>query len=304
MSFFKKKKICVTHNGAFHADDLFATAALSILNNGNIKIIRTRDPEIIKKGDYVYDVGGEDIMEKDLFDHHQKGGAGIRSNGVPYASFGLVWKKYGEQICGSKEVAKNIDEKIVQPIDAIDNGVDFAKPLYGGSVPCGPDTVFMNNIPSWKEKNKDINKIFKEQAKKVTQFLLREIEVTKSDVEAINIMMEAYGKTGDKRIIIIENDFPRYLYQNTFSKVPEPVYLVFPSSHSTMWKVEAISKSPDSMENRKMFPESWRGYLNEDPKLKEITGVKDVIFCHKSGFLTVAHSKEGALELAQKALLA
>ena len=162
----------------------------------------------------------------------------------------------------------------------------------------------MNNIPSWKEKNKDINKIFKEQAKKVTQFLLREIEVTKSDVEAINIMMEAYGKTGDKRIIIIENDFPRYLYQNTFSKVPEPVYLVFPSSHSTMWKVEAISKSPDSMENRKMFPESWRGYLNEDPKLKEITGVKDVIFCHKSGFLTVAHSKEGALELAQKALLA
>ena len=38
MSIFKKKKICVTHNGSFHADDLFAMAALSILNNGNIKI--------------------------------------------------------------------------------------------------------------------------------------------------------------------------------------------------------------------------------------------------------------------------
>jgi uncharacterized UPF0160 family protein len=304
MSFFNKKKICVTHDGTFHADDLFATATLSILNNGNIKIIRTRNPEIIKKGDYVYDVGGENNLENNKFDHHQRGGGGIRDNGVPYASFGLVWKKYGEEICKSKEVAKNIDEKIVQSIDTIDNGIDFAKPLYGGSVPCGPDAVFMNNIPSWKEKNKDINKIFEEQVKKVTQFLLREIEVTKSDVEAINIMMEAYSKTGDKRIIIIENDFPRYLYQNTFSKVPEPVYLVFPSGHSTMWKVEAISKSPDSMENRKMFPESWRGYLNGDQKLKEITGISDIVFCHKGGFLAVTLSKESAIKLAEMALLA
>lgn len=304
MSIFKKKKICVTHDGSFHADDLFATATLSILNNGNIKIIRTRNPDIIKKGDYVYDVGGEDIIEKDLFDHHQKGGAGSRPNGVPYASFGLVWKKYGEKICGSLEVANMIDEKIVQPIDAIDNGIDFTKPLYGGSVPCGPDTIFMNNIPTWKEVDKDINEIFEKQSKKVVEFLLREIEVTKTDIEAINIMMDAYNKAVDKRIIILENDFPRYLYQNTFSKVPEPLYLVFPSGHSTMWKVEAISKSPDSMENRKPFPETWRGYLEGDQRLKEITGISDIVFCHKSGFLSVALSKESAIKLAEKALLA
>ena len=28
--------LVATHNGSFHSDDLFATAALSILNNGNI----------------------------------------------------------------------------------------------------------------------------------------------------------------------------------------------------------------------------------------------------------------------------
>ncbi|HEY5589070.1 MAG TPA: MYG1 family protein [Candidatus Paceibacterota bacterium] len=304
MSFFNKKKICVTHDGTFHADDLFATATLSILNNGNIKIIRTRDEKLMKKGDYIYDVGGENDPEKDFFDHHQRGGGGIRENGLPYASFGLVWKKYGEQICGSREVADKIDEKIVQHIDAIDNGVDFTRPIYGGSVPYGPAVVFMNNKPTWKEENKDIDIIFKEQVKKASQFLLREIEVTKSDIEAINIMMEAYNKATDKRIIIIDNDFPRYLYQDTFSRVPEPIYLVFPSGHSTMWKIEAISKSPDSMENRKMFPESWRGYLDGDPKLKEITGVSDIVFCHKSGFLTVALSKESAIKLAEKALLA
>lgn len=304
MNIFKKKKICVTHDGAFHADDLFATATLSILNNGNIKIIRSRDAFWIKKADYVYDTGGLDEADKDYFDHHQKGGAGARENGVPYASFGLVWRKYGEQICGSREVADKIDQKLAQHIDAIDNGIDFTKPIYGGSVPCGPDVVFMNNKPTWKEEDKYINKIFEEQVKKVAQFLLREIEVTKSDIEAINIMMEAYRNASDKRIIIIEKDFPRYLYQDTLSRVPEPIYLVFPSGHSSMWKVEAISKSPSTMENRKMFPENWRGFLDGDPKLKEITGVSDVVFCHKSGFLTVARSKQGAIELAEKALLA
>jgi uncharacterized UPF0160 family protein len=308
MSFFEKiikqKKICVTHDGTFHADDLFATATLSILNNGNIEIIRTRDSEIIKKGDYVYDVGGEYDTEGDLFDHHQRGGAGKRDNGIPYSSFGLVWKKYGEQICGSLEVANSIDQKIVQPIDAVDNGIDIVKPIFDGVFPYGAEGVFLVKKPTWKEENKDINKIFEESVKEVAKLLIREIEVAKSDLEAVQIMMKAYEASVDKRIIIIENDFPRYLYQNTLSKVPEPIYLVFPSGHSNMWKVEAISKSENTMENRKMFPESWRGYLDGDPKLIEITGVPDVVFCHKSGFLIVARSKEGAIKLAEKALIA
>jgi len=304
MSFFKRNKILVTHNGTFHADDLFATAVFSILYNGNIKVIRTRDPKIIESADIVYDTGGVYDASLNRFDHHQMGGAGLRPNGIPYASFGLVWKTYGEQICGSKEVSEKIDEKIAQHIDAIDNGVDFTNPIYGGSVPYGPDVVFMNNKPTWKEENKDLDTIFNEQTKKVKEFLLREIEVTKSDTEAINIMVEAYKKSENKKIVIIDNDFPRYLYQDTMSRFPEPIYLVFPSGHSNMWKVEAISKAPNTMENRKLFPESWRGYLDEDPKLKEITGVPEVIFCHKSGFLIVAHTKEAAIALAQKALIA
>jgi uncharacterized UPF0160 family protein len=304
MSFFKKNKICVTHDGTFHADDLFATATLSILNNGNIEIIRSRDPEQIKKGDYVYDVGGEYNAEGDLFDHHQRGGAGARTNGIPYSSFGLVWNKYGEQICGSLEVANRIDQKIVQPIDAVDNGVDIVKPIFDGIFPYGAEGIFLSKKPTWKEENKNINKIFEDQVGAVEKLLIREIEVAKSDVEAVAIMMKVYSESKDKRIIIIENDFPRYLYQNTLSKVPEPIYLVFPSGHSSMWKVEAITKSQETMESRKLFPESWRGFFNDDPKLKEITGVADAVFCHKAGFLIISSSKEGAIKLAEKALIA
>jgi len=116
--------------------------------------------------------------------------------------------------------------------------------------------------------------------------------------------LEYYNNAKDKRIVIAENDFPRYLLQNTLSKLLEPLYLVYPSSKSSAWKVEAIRISLETMESRKYFPESWRGLMEKDGKLKEVTGVSDAIFCHQNGFYLTAKSKEGAIELAEKALLA
>jgi len=45
------------------------------------------------------------------------------NNGIPYASFGLVWKEYGQALTGNIESAKFIDEQLVQGIDGADNGV-------------------------------------------------------------------------------------------------------------------------------------------------------------------------------------
>lgn len=307
MSFFTKKKICVTHNGAFHADDIFATATLSILNNGNIKIIRTRDPKIIAKGDYVYDIGGENISEKNLFDHHQKGGGGFRENGIPYAAFGLVWRKYGEQICGSKEAADNIDKRIVMPIDAKDNGVDITKFIFEGVHPYSVNSIFLSEMPTWKEDNTNIDSVFTKQVKKAIELLKREIKVAKDDVEGQKIILEAYEKTQDKKIIVVDFNLPRYLMQETLCKFIEPVYFIYPSIHGGKivgWKTEAVRKSIDTMESRKLFPETWRGLMESSGKLKEVTGVSDAAFCHQSGFFLTVGSKEGALELAQKALIA
>lgn len=116
----------VVHNGKYHADDVFAMAALKILlDPEELIIIRTRDPKIIDEADYVADVGGIYDPKKRRFDHHMREGAGVRENGIPYASFGLVWKEYGEKIAGSKQAAEYIDRKLVQPIDGPDNGVEL-----------------------------------------------------------------------------------------------------------------------------------------------------------------------------------
>jgi uncharacterized UPF0160 family protein len=79
--------------------------------------------------------------------------------------------------------------------------------------------------------------------------------------------------------------------------------VIYPNRKKDSWKVEVIQKSPETMESRKLFPEKWRGLLDNDLRLKETTGVSHVIFCHKNGFLITVVSKAGAIALAQKALL-
>ena len=304
MKIFKKRKILVTHPGGFHADDLFAAATLSIAFDGRVKIIRTNDSEIIAKGDAVFDIGLISSPEIDRFDHHQKGGAGERENGLPYASFGLVWKKYGEQICGSKKVADRIDRKIVQPIDASDNGVDISKPLFDGIVRRGVEKVFMDKIPTWKEKGLNIDKIFTEQVKEVKKFILREVKISKDEEEGNQIIIDSYNKSQDKRIVVLDISLPRNLYQDSLASLPEPIYVIMPTGDGNSWKVEAVIKNIGTKECRKPFPENWRGLTNKDDSLKEVTGISDVIFCHKSGFTMQAVSKESALALAEKALIA
>lgn len=303
MCIFKKQKILITHDGAFHADDLFAAATLSILNNGNVKIIRTRNPEIFKKGDYVFDVGGENDPDRDKFDHHQKGGAGQRENGIPYSSFGLVWKKYGEQICGDKEVADFIDRKIVMPVDAIDNGIDVSTSVFKDISDYSISAILKAFYPTWKENSSEVDKIFLNEVQKLIPLLQREIKVAKDEVEGKKLIIEDYNKSADKRIIILSRPFHRYLVRDVLPNFPEPIYYICPSGHSNEWKVETVSMNPQTMDSRKLFPEEWRGYLDGDEKLKKITGISDVIFCHKSGFLCHLKTKESAIALAEKALL-
>ncbi len=297
----------ITHNGSFHADDIFAAATLSLVlekKGESFEIIRTRDKEIIEKGEYVFDVGGIYDESINRFDHHQKEGAGGRENKIPYSSFGLIWKHFGMDLCeNNTDIWNLIDSKIVAPIDAVDNGVDIITPIYEGIMPYGGEQPFLIFSPTWQEGEEHVDEIFLEQVKNVKKILEREIEVAKADSLGRKLIEEAYEKAKDKRIIELQNSFPRYLFQDVLSKFPEPIYVIYISSHYDTWKVEAIKKSPGTMESRKPLPKEWRGFLDNDPKLKEVTGIPDVMFCHKNGFLITTKTKESAIKLAELALL-
>ncbi|MES1193556.1 MAG: MYG1 family protein, partial [Solirubrobacterales bacterium] len=111
-----------THPGNFHADDAFAVATLRLAHGDGVEVVRTRDEAVQAAADVRVDVGGRSDPETGDFDHHQKGGAGERPNGIRYASFGLVWRAFGTQVAGSRAAAASIDERLVQGVDANDTG--------------------------------------------------------------------------------------------------------------------------------------------------------------------------------------
>ncbi len=294
----KSKVTIVAHNGEFHADDAFAVASLFLLvgNSKRIKIVRTRDGGIIQKAEYVVDVGGVHDPVKNRFDHHQIGGAGERQNSIPYASFGLVWKAYGEKICGSAEVAALIDQRLVQPIDALDNGVAICKEIVPGVRAYDISSIIGAMNPHWNEASEP-DAIFSDAVSFAKKVLTREIKDAQSVLEAEKFVIEAYEKSVDKRIIILEKHFP---WEQVISKFKEPLYVIFPKDNN--WRVKAVRNNDTAFENRKNLPQSWAGKRGKE--LSAVTGVPGCVFCHNKLFVTAADSKEAALRLAQIAVAA
>lgn len=292
----------VTHNAKFHADDVFAVASLFLLlGEENCQVIRTRDHERIVKGDYVVDVGEEYSPEERRFDHHQKGGAADRENGIPYASFGLVWKEYGEKIAGSKRIAEVIEQRLTQPIDAGDNGVETYRSTIDGIFPFTINGIVDSYRSTWKEEE-NWDERFLDCVHWAVSVLARQIKIVGDWEEGAAIISNIYEKSKDKRIIIIgeEHNFGRELVTSALSKFPEPIYAAYHRGDATAWQVLAIRKDDTAFEVRKPFPESWGA--KRDLDLEEVTGVKGAIFCHRARFMCMADSCESACALAEIAL--
>ncbi len=300
----KEKITVVTHNAKFHTDDVFAVATLELaLKDKEISVIRTRGEEWFKKGDYVIDVGGVYDPENNKFDHHQIEGAGERDNGIPYASFGLVWKKFGSGICGSDEAASRVDEKLVQGIDAGDNGVDISKQVFQGIRIYAVGDIINLYRPKWNEKDKDVDEEFLKAVEWAKTILEREIEITRRKFEAEETVAEYYERAEDKRIIVLDDKnhgFGREIVAGKLLQYPEPLYAVSYRVDAKNWQIVAINKDANTYDTRKPFPKSWHGLRGED--LAEATGVPDAVFCHRNGFMCVADSMDGAVKLANLAL--
>lgn len=292
-------KKLITHNGSFHSDDIFACATLCLVlekNGEQFEIIRTRDPEIIKNGDYVFDVGGVYDKESNRFDHHQKGGAGGRLFGdlsIEYASFGLVWEKFGIELCGSQEVVDMIDKKLVASTDAFDNGFSLFENRNETS-PYLIQHAFLAMVPTWKEDLSN-DEMFLKSVTIAKEFLLREIIHMQDAILAEEAVSLIYNKAEDKRILILDKNYE----EEAFLNFPEVLFVIYPRIDKT-WGIRAVKNDLKSFKNRKDFPKSWAGLRDEE--LQNVTGVRDVVFCHRGLFLAVANSKEGAIKLAQIAV--
>ncbi len=305
MGFFSRRPVIATHNGKFHADDIFACAALQIVLGGRGRIVRTRDEAVIAAADYAVDVGMINDPTKQRFDHHMPEGGGVREHGIPYASFGLVWKEYGAAISGSAaaaspevaaEIAARIDQKLAQPIDADDNGVPLFKTEKETYPYLFQHFLYMHR-PTWKESEDLYDEAFLKLVELAKEILLREVKIAADAIAARSIVEAAYHAAEDKRIIALDVNCP---WQEVLVAHPEPLIVVTPRRGTAGWGVNVVAKGPATYENRILLPESWAG-LRDEP-MAQASGVPGAIFCHRARFLAVAKTKDAALALATVAI--
>ncbi|MBA6378840.1 MULTISPECIES: MYG1 family protein [unclassified Colwellia] len=284
-----------THNGNFHADDVFSIAALKHIFP-NFNLIRTRNLEVMGKADLVIDVGGEYNADAGRFDHHQRGGAGERENGIPYSSFGLVWLKYGLEICqGNQDVANAVDAGLVSTIDAIDCGYTEGSSKGINQGISLSQTISMFN-PTWQEDS-HFDSCFDEAVEFATRILTRFIASENGGISAKEIVAKAIENAEDPRVIVLDKYTPWKRTVHALSA--QALYMVYPSG-SGPWRIQTVPVEPGSFEDRKSLPQAWAGL--SDDALKAVTGIDDAMFCHNGLFIAGAETFESTMKMAAIAL--
>lgn len=298
----QKSKTIVTHGANFHADDLFGVAAVllylkKIKSKDKWKVIRSLDPKVWEKADIILDVGFEHNEKKNKFDHHQRGGAGERASGAPYAAFGLVWKKFGKTIAGSQEIAEYVDKSLIAGLDSFDSGVDTYESLNEEARPY----LFVHYLKaeagaegSKPKEQQDYTKVFMRLIPLAQRVIELSIEKGKRNIEAKKIIGKAYAKAKDKRIVITEKYAPR-----DFNDYPKVLFYIYLNPRGN-WAVETVPISKDTTKTKVSLPKKWRGLRDAD--LAKVSGVRDAVFCHPSGFLGGAETREGAIQMAKLAI--
>ncbi len=284
----------ITHSGTFHADEVMATVFL--LNKfGNIKLFRTNNPQNDKA--FIYDVGfGK-------FDHHGIDFDKTRKNGIKYASCGLVWSTFGNDIVSKlgvediDEISNTIERNLVMDIDRDDNGQalknDPEVKIQG--IP----NLIANFNPSWMESGTE-SKCFLEALSFANTIFNNLIKNIVAKEEAKELVEKAINESKDG-ILILDSYMPwkELVLSSKNEKAKDILYAVFPSKRGG-YNVVATPVVKDSFDVKKPFPSIWAG--KENKELQDLSGVKTITFCHKNLFICACKTYDDAIEIAKIAV--
>lgn len=283
---FEKKisyGLCI-HNGAFHLDDVTATALANQFNvykHGeeylleNFDVCRSRDPNFLKQFEtvgIVADVGNGE------FDHHQKD-AKSRPNGVKYAATGLIWKQMGADliklVCEKKDyvpseeavnwAAKMFDSNICQPIDNTDN---FGPKKYPN--PLSEMISSFNSEDIYDDNSQYDN--FVDAVNIVEPMIHKSLEKYARQCGEYDELTKIINASEDAEKIVLPKHFAPTLFIGRDSNVH---YIAYPADNGK-WNISALDS------------ERWPISFTSEQ-------MPGCTFVHPSKFLAVFDTKEHAL---------
>lgn len=255
-------KKAFTHAGKFHADDVFSAALLRIMNPD---VIIERGNQVPEGYDgLVFDIGyGE-------FDHHQTDSP-VREDGIPYASFGLLWRKFGKDFLA--EDAEEFEKSFIEPLDDSDNGGTRDK-----------IADIINDFNSQWDLPENQDDQFEKAVSFATVILENRFRIFHSQKKAEKIVQDAMNRS-EHGIVILDEGIP---WKNIVRE-DGYYYVIYPSFRGG-FNAQCVPVSVDSYENRLSFPEDWRGLAGV--QLEETSGIKGLTFCHKNGFLLSGNDRD------------
>lgn len=271
----------MTHGGKFHADDVFSSALLKILDP-DIKIIRGFEVPPNFDG-IVYDIG----LGK--YDHHQEN-AEVRETGVPYAAFGLLWREFGKNLLTDRgclpelaaSEAAHFDEKFIQPLDEDDN------------TGCGNQLAGVIGAfnPGWdSDISPDI--CFEEAVNFAKVILKKKLDSIISIQRAKDLVESSLAQAKDNIVIL-----PRFAPWKMVLVPSDAEFVVYPSQRGG-YSAQVVPTDLDTKEAKCNFPEEWAGKTAEE--LQKISGVPTLTFCHRARFLISAGNLEDTLKACKMA---
>lgn len=282
------------HDGVFHADDVFAVAIVRLLYP-HIKIIRSRSSEELQNVDLRIDVGGVNDHESGDFDHHLTEGAGVRNNSIPYASCGLIWKKFGIRLAKTKFCFEHIDKKIIQSIDAIDCGFSYGEDELQ-FIHFNVSDIIDSFNPVWHQENVDHDTAFLEAVGVAERILSNELVKAEGFEKSREYIYSILDETDNPFYVVLDKYVP---WQQIITRETDLLFVIFPSTTGD-WRVRCVPRHLGSFESRKPLPRTWAGL--RETELAEVCGISDALFCHPACFIAGAGSLEGALAMVEAAL--
>lgn len=307
-----------THNGAFHCDEVMACFMLKALPQyKDAEIIRTRNPEILKKCDIVVDVGGVFDPGSNRFDHHQKTfnqtmlslkkGESV----TQLSSAGLIYAYFGKNVI--RQFVDTNDEKMLQriydrvydnfieEIDVHDNGICLSYTALSSRI--------ANFRPAWNDAVKDMDAGFYEAmtlAKAEFVDLVQHMErVWWPARQFVADALKRRFELAAGQIISLETNCPWKHHLEDLEKEEniegEILFCISEASQNTpvTWQIQSISR-PKLYFRRVTLKKDWFGLMNEE--LSKISGVKGCVYVNSTGSYGVNKTKKGAIQMGLKSI--
>jgi uncharacterized UPF0160 family protein len=273
-----------THDGVFHADEVTACALLVLCELvDSHSIVRSRDPEVLNKCEFICDVGGDFDPQRKLFDHHQSDYEGSLS------SAGMILEYLRDQKKFTSQEYQFLNDSVIHGVDLHDNG---RSPTQFEGFCLFSHVVSNFNPVDYSATKEDRKEAFLEALDFVLAHLKRLLKRFNYIHSCESLVAKAMKEGGE--VLFFEKTIP---WIESFFELGgekhEARFVVMPAGPH--WKLRGIPPSwKNRMKVRLPLPLQWAGLLVKDLEVE--TGIKGAVFCHKERFTSVWETKDAALK--------